>query len=353
MLLVARSAILPKPMQQVQTPSLSSQQPTDVERVAQLKAARDAVIEQLRVRIVGQSEAIDLLLLTLLARGHGLLVGVPGLAKTSLVTALAQALSLRSNRIQFTPDLMPSDITGTDVLEQDPQSGQRHFRFVPGPIFTHILLADEINRTPPKTQAALLQAMEERKVTAGGRTHVLEEPYMVFATQNPIEQEGTYPLPEAQLDRFMVQVNMGYPNQADEEEIVRRTTAPETDPPKAVLSREDILEMQALVRRVPVADSVVAHAVELVRATRPHEAGTPDAISHFVSFGGGPRASQALILGAKARAVLDGRYAAEIEDVRSLCLPTLRHRLVLNFRAEAESVRTADLIEKLLKHIEP
>jgi MoxR-like ATPase len=303
--------------------------------------------------MVGQSEAIDLLLLTLLARGHGLLVGVPGLAKTSLVTALAQTLSLHSNRIQFTPDLMPSDITGTDVLEQDPQSGQRHFRFVPGPIFTHILLADEINRTPPKTQAALLQAMEERKVTAGGRTHVLEDPYMVFATQNPIEQEGTYPLPEAQLDRFMVQVTMGYPKQEDEEEIVRRTTAPETEPPKAVLSREEILDMQALVRRVPVAESVIAHAVALVRATRPDAEGTPEALSHFVSFGGGPRASQALVLGAKARAVLDGRYAAEIEDVRSLCLPTLRHRLVLNFRAEAEGVRAADLIDQLLRHVQP
>lgn len=325
----------------------------DVERVKRLAAARDAILAQLRTRIVGQTEAIELLLTALLSRGHGLLVGVPGLAKTSLVSALAQTLSLHSNRIQFTPDLMPSDITGTEVLEQDHETGQRRFRFVPGPIFTHILLADEINRTPPKTQAALLQAMEERKVTAGGKTHVIESPYMVFATQNPIEQEGTFPLPEAQLDRFMLQVTMAYPDQAEEAEIVRRTTAPDTEAPRPVLTRQDILDMQALVRRVPAADSVIAHAVALVRASRPGESTAPEVVNRFLSFGAGPRASQALILGAKARAVLAGRFAAEVEDVRSLCLPILRHRLVLNFRADADGVRPDQLIGELLASVQP
>ena len=325
----------------------------DVERVERLAQARKEVVEQLHTRIVGQGEAIDLLLVALFARGHGLLVGVPGLAKTSLVSSLAQALSLGNNRIQFTPDLMPSDITGTDVLEQDQQTGERHFRFVPGPIFTNVLLADEINRTPPKTQAALLQAMEERQVTAGGRTHPIEPPYLVFATQNPIEQEGTYPLPEAQLDRFMLQINMEYPGLDDELEIVRRTTAPAQSSPTPVLHREEILAMQDLVRRVPVADHVVAHAVALVRATRPAEASAPEPIQRFLSFGGGPRASQALILGAKARAVLAGRFAAEVEDVRALALPILRHRLVTNFRAEAEGVRADSLITSLLEAVTP
>lgn len=337
----------------VHAQSTHQAEPTDVERVAQLAKAKHAVFEQVRTAIVGQTEAIDLLLLALLAKGHGLVVGVPGLAKTSLVTALAQTLSLESNRIQFTPDLMPSDITGTDILEEDPETGKRRFRFVPGPVFTNILLADEINRTPPKTQAALLQAMEERQVTAGGHTHALRDPYMVFATQNPIEQEGTYPLPEAQLDRFMIQINMGYPSAEDEQEIVRRTTAPAPSSPKPILSREDILAMQALVRRVPVAESVISHAVALVRATRAGHPDMPDGLRPYLSFGCGPRASQALILGAKARAVLDGRYAAEIDDVRSLCGPTLRHRLVLNFRADAEAIAVDDLIESLLNHVQP
>jgi MoxR-like ATPase len=322
---------------------------SDVERVAEMAAAKRRVVEQLRRRIVGQQEAVELLLVALFARGHGLLVGVPGLAKTSLVTSLAQTLSLRSNRIQFTPDLMPSDITGTDVLEQDTSTGQRHFRFVHGPIFTNILLADEINRTPPKTQAALLQAMEEHRVTASGTTHEIEAPYLVFATQNPIEQEGTYPLPEAQLDRFMLQIDMGYPGEADELEIVRRTTAPEPEPLQGVLSRDSILELQSLVRRVPVAPHVIAEAVALVRGTRPSEPGANAHVKTFVAFGAGPRASQALILAAKARAVLDGRYAAETEDVRALALPIMRHRLVMSFRAEAEGVRPAQIIEELLR----
>jgi MoxR-like ATPase len=328
-------------------------EPSDVERVAALAHAKKQLLEQLHVRIVGQERAIELLLVALFARGHGLLVGVPGLAKTSLVTSLAQTLSLSANRIQFTPDLMPSDITGTDVLEHDVATGERHFRFIPGPIFTNILLADEINRTPPKTQAALLQAMEEQRVTASGTTHVIAAPYLVFATQNPIEQEGTYPLPEAQLDRFMLQIEMGYPDADEELEIVRRTTAPEPDQLQAVLSRDEILELQTLVRRVPVAQHVIAHAVQLVRASRPSEPGVQDKVKAYVAFGAGPRASQALILAAKARAVLSGRYAAEVEDVRALALPVLRHRLVMSFRAEAEGVRPADLIETLLQSVRP
>lgn len=338
------------PPQPTRSTAQSQTLPTDVERVGALALAKRQVLEQLHRRIVGQEQAIDLLLIALFARGHGLLVGVPGLAKTSLVTSLAQTLSLAANRIQFTPDLMPSDITGTDVLEQDVMTGSRHFRFMPGPIFTNILLADEINRTPPKTQAALLQAMEEQRVTASGTTHLIEAPYLVFATQNPIEQEGTYPLPEAQLDRFMLQIEMHYPAAHEELEIVRRTTAPEPEALHSVLSREDILDLQALVRRVPVAPHVIDHAVQLVRASRPGEPNAHERVKAYVSFGAGPRASQALILAAKARAVLAGRYAAEIDDVRALALPILRHRLVMSFRAEAEGVRPADVVETLLQN---
>ena len=323
----------------------------DVELVARLAEAKREIIEQLRRRIVGQEQVIDLLLIALFARGHGLLVGVPGLAKTSLVTSLAQALSLKSNRIQFTPDLMPTDITGTDVLEHDSESGQRRFRFVPGPVFTNVLLADEINRTPPKTQAALLQAMEEQRVTAGGVTHAIEAPYLVFATQNPIEQEGTYPLPEAQLDRFMLQIEVGYPTAQDELEIVRRTTAPESAGPVAVLTRPEILWLQELVRRVPVAPHVIEYAVRIVRASRPEDASAPEIVRHYVGFGAGPRASQALILGAKARAVLGGRYAAEVEDVRALCAPIMRHRLVMNFRGEAEGVPPVRVLDAILAEL--
>jgi MoxR-like ATPase len=280
-----------------------------------------------------------------------LLVGVPGLAKTSLVTSLAKALSLSSNRIQFTPDLMPSDITGTDVLEQDPETGARRFRFVPGPVFTNVLLADEINRTPPKTQAALLQAMEEQRVTAGGVTHAIEPPYLVFATQNPIEQEGTYPLPEAQLDRFMLQIEVSYPNEVDEVEIVRRTTAPQPEELTAVLSRDEILELQQLVLRVPVAAHVIERAVSIARASRPDNERAPEMVHHFVAFGAGPRASQALILGAKARAVLSGRYAAEVEDVHALALPIMRHRLVMNFRGEAEGIAPGRVVSAILDEL--
>ncbi|MGD8858383.1 MAG: MoxR family ATPase [Myxococcales bacterium] len=323
----------------------------DVELVSRLATARGRILEQIRRRIVGQDEVIELLLVSLFAKGHGLLVGVPGLAKTSLITSLAQALSLSSNRIQFTPDLMPTDITGTDVLEQDAQTGQRRFRFVPGPVFTNVLLADEINRTPPKTQAALLQAMEEQRVTAGGETHPIEPPYMVFATQNPIEQEGTYPLPEAQLDRFMLEIRVSYPSEQDEVEIVRRTTAPAQPAPSAVLSREEILQLQELVRRVPVAPHVIEHAVAIARASRPDQDSAPGIVHDFVAFGAGPRASQSLILGAKARAVLDGRFAAEVEDVRALALPIMRHRLVMNFRGEAEGVPADRVVTAILAEL--
>ncbi|MCB9603746.1 MAG: MoxR family ATPase [Sandaracinus sp.] len=325
---------------------------SDVERVQELAKARRAIETELAKRIVGQKDVVELLLIALFARGHGLFVGVPGLAKTLLIQTLAEVLSLRFGRIQFTPDLMPSDITGTDVLEEDPETSRRVFRFVPGPVFTNILLADEINRTPPKTQAALLQAMAEGRVTAGGRTHALETPYLVFATQNPIEQEGTYPLPEAQLDRFLVQVDVGYPSEDEELEIVRRTTAPTTSTPQPVLGRSQIVELQELVPRVPVADHVVAHAVALARASRPSE-GAPSLVREYLSFGAGPRASQALVLGAKARAVLDGRFAAEVEDVRALAAPTLRHRLVPSFRAEAEGVRTDDVVAAILDSVAP
>ncbi len=323
----------------------------DVELVARLAEARAQIVEQLRRRIVGQEQVIELLLIALFAKGHGLLVGVPGLAKTSLVISLAQALSLKSNRIQFTPDLMPTDITGTDVLEQDAGSGQRRFRFVPGPVFTNVLLADEINRTPPKTQAALLQAMEEQRVTVGGVTHPIEAPYLVFATQNPIEQEGTYPLPEAQLDRFMLQIEVGYPSVQDELEIVRRTTAPERAGPDSVLTRAEILWLQDLVRRVPVAPHVIEHAVQIVRASRPEDPSAPELVKHYVGFGAGPRASQALILGAKARAVLEGRYAAEVEDVRALVAPIMRHRLVMNFRGEAEGVSSLSALKVIVAEL--
>jgi MoxR-like ATPase len=325
----------------------------DVEQVERLADARRRIVEQVKKRIVGQDRVIDLMLICLFARGHGLFVGVPGLAKTLLITTLAQVLSLRSNRIQFTPDLMPTDITGTDVLEEDPTTGERRFRFVEGPVFTNVLLADEINRTPPKTQAALLQSMAEGRVTAGGKTYPLEPPYLVFATQNPIEQEGTYPLPEAQLDRFLFQIDVGYPSEEEEIEIVRRTTAPLGEEPSAVLEREEILALSDLVPRVPVAPHVVEHAVALVRASRPDSKSAPPNVKQYVAFGAGPRASQALILGAKTRAVLDGRFAAEIEDVRTLAYPALRHRIVASFRAEAEGVKASHVIDAILEAVEP
>jgi MoxR-like ATPase len=278
-------------------------------------------------------------------------VGVPGLAKTLLISTLAEVLNLSFNRIQFTPDLMPSDITGTDILEEDRATGRRELRFMKGPLFANIVLADEVNRTPPKTQAALLQAMQEYRVTASGRTWPLEPPFLVFATQNPIEQEGTYPLPEAQLDRFMLLVDVGYPTAEEEVRIVQQTTSGTPAPLAKVLSPQEILTLQDLVRRVPVPDHVVKYAVELVRATRPKEPGALEVIRRNVAWGAGPRASQYLVVGAKARAVLQGRFAASVEDVRALARPVLRHRVLPNFTAESEGLTSVKLIEDLLQRI--
>ena len=319
----------------------------DVAQIERLADARRRLDAEVHKRIVGQDEALELLLICLLAKGHGLFVGVPGLAKTLLIQTLAEVLSLKSSRIQFTPDLMPADITGTDVLEEDQATGARSFRFVPGPVFTNLLLADEINRTPPKTQAALLQAMAEGRVTAGGRTYPLDPPFLVLATQNPIEQEGTFPLPEAQLDRFLLQVDVGYPSADEEAEIVRRTTAPTGATPAPVLDHDEVLEIQALIPRIPVADHVITHAVSVVRASRPEDPSAPELVRRYLRFGAGPRASQALIVGAKARAALQGRFAAEREDVDALIGPVLRHRLVPSFRAEAEDVALQSIIDAL------
>jgi MoxR-like ATPase len=323
----------------------------DVELVARLAQARHRIVEQLRRRIVGQEPVIDLLLIALFARGHGLLVGVPGLAKTSLVISLAQALSLRANRIQFTPDLMPTDITGTDVLEHDPESGQRSFRFVPGPVFANVLLADEVNRTPPKTQAALLEAMQERAVTAAGETYRLPPPFFVLATQNPIEQEGTYPLPEAQLDRFMLELPIYYPSKEEEEEVAMRTTGEEESTVQPVLAAAELIDLQKLVRRVPAPPSLVSFAVRLARSTRPSPEASPVSM-RYVSWGAGPRASQFLVLGAKARAASRGAAIPSYDDVRAVAPAVLAHRLVLNFEAEADGRTTRDVIRELLEESE-
>ncbi|HEX9291404.1 MAG TPA: MoxR family ATPase [Anaeromyxobacteraceae bacterium] len=325
----------------------------DLAAVRELAEARRLMLGELEKRIVGQRSVVDHLLVALFARGHCLFVGVPGLAKTLLISTVAEVLNLSFNRIQFTPDLMPSDITGTDVLEEDHTTGRREFRFVQGPIFANLILADEINRTPPKTQAALLQAMQEYRVTAGGETYPLDLPFLVFATQNPIEQEGTYPLPEAQLDRFMFYVNVHYPSTEEEVEIVRSTTTAVRRTLERVLSPHKIRELQELVLRVPAADHVIRHAVELVRMTRPKEPGTPDFVKELVEWGAGPRASQYLILGAKARAILDGRMAASIEDVRALAKPVLVHRVITNFRAESDNVSAEDVVTRLLERVKP
>ena len=333
-----------------------SSETSDLQTVQKLNQARERILAELRKAIVGQDEVVDHLLTALFAGGHVLLVGVPGLAKTLLVSSLARVLDLKFSRIQFTPDLMPSDITGTDILEEDSTTGRRAMRFIHGPVFANVVLADEINRTPPKTQAALLQAMQEREVTAGGQTLPLPPPFFVLATQNPIELEGTYPLPEAQLDRFMFNVQVDYPSQDEEEKIVASTTsayAPQLD---RVLGAQDILELQKLVRRVPAAEHVVRYAVRLARATRGRapEAGgapAPEFVRQWVSWGAGPRASQYLVLGAKTRAVLRGRLAPGIEDVQAVAASVLRHRIVTNFNAEAEGVRPDRIISDLLQSI--
>jgi MoxR-like ATPase len=325
----------------------------DLEAIGEMAVARREIAHEIEKRIIGQSAVVDHLLTALFARGHCLFVGVPGLAKTLLISTLAETLNLSFQRIQFTPDLMPSDITGTDVLEEDHATGKRSFRFIKGPLFANLVLADEVNRTPPKTQAALLQSMQEYKVTAGGRTFPLSPPFLVFATQNPIEQEGTYPLPEAQLDRFMFQVDVGYPTESEEEEIVRQQTSSYAPALRRVLSPERIVALQDLVLRVPAADHVIKYAVALTRGTRPGEAGAPDFVRQMVSWGAGPRASKNLILAGKARAILAGRFAVAVEDVAALARPTLQHRVILNYRAEAEGVRPGDVIDRLLATIRP
>jgi len=321
----------------------------DVEAVERLKGARDRIAKELSKVIIGQHKIIDQLLIALLSRGHCLLVGVPGLAKTLLVNSLAQVLDLKFNRIQFTPDLMPSDITGTEIIEEDTSTGKKQFRFVKGPIFSQIVLADEINRTPPKTQAALLQAMQEYEVTTAGKTLKLEQPFFVLATQNPIEQEGTYPLPEAQLDRFMFDLHLDYPSLDEENEIVRTTTADLQPDLQVVLASADILELQKLARRVPVSDHVVSYAVELVRKTRPDSDNVPDYIKQWITWGAGPRASQYLIIGAKTRAILDGRPMPDVNDVRSVAESVMRHRLVTSFSAAAEGITSTEIINRLLE----
>jgi MoxR-like ATPase len=316
----------------------------DVELLDQLARAHSALVEQIGRRIVGQHKIVDDLVAALLAGGHCLLVGVPGLAKTLLVQTVAQALDLSFSRVQFTPDLMPSDITGTELLEEDHATGRRFFKFAKGPIFANIVLADEINRAPPKTQAALLQAMQEHAVTAAGQTMRLPEPFFVLATQNPIEQEGTYPLPEAQLDRFMMQLTVGYPTREEEERIVTTTTGDFAVDIKPMLNAEQLLELQHLVRRLPAPPTVVSHAVRLARSTRPSAEEATPLVKKYVSWGAGPRASQYLILGAKARAAMDGRAMPDLEDVNAMAVPVLSHRVVVNFQAEAEGVSPERLV---------
>ena len=323
-----------------------------LELAKELVDTKNRIVAEIRKVIVGQDEVIENLLIALFCKGHCLFVGVPGLAKTLLVSTLARALNLNFSRIQFTPDLMPSDITGTDILYEDHTTNKREFRFIKGPIFSNIILADEINRTPPKTQAALLQAMQEQQVTVGGNTYELDQPFLVFATQNPIEHEGTYPLPEAQLDRFMFIINVTYPTMQQEVDIAMTTTSGIDQELDVVLHAEQVQELQKLVPSVPVSEHVAEYAVRLVQSSRPDKNGaTPDFINEWVEWGAGPRASQYLILGAKARTLMDNRVTATIEDVQSVARQVLEHRLILNFKAEAENITTNDIIEKLLKSV--
>ncbi len=325
----------------------------DLESAArEVNSAYERITGEVHKVIVGQDEVIDELMIVLLCGGHALVVGVPGLAKTLLISTIAKTLSLGFSRIQFTPDLMPSDMTGTEVIEEDRSTGARELRFVKGPIFSNMILADEINRTPPKTQAALLEAMQERQVTAGGVRHVLPDPFFVLATQNPIEQEGTYPLPEAQLDRFMFHVNITYPTEEQELQIVKQTTTIQEVTLSPVLGREDVLRLQNLVRQVPVADHVVRYALRIARMTRVHGSGRkPEVVENYVSWGAGPRASQYLVLGAKAKAILSGASHVMPEHIQAVALPVMRHRIVTNFNAEADGVTTDDIVKDLLQQI--
>lgn len=321
---------------------------SDVEAVRELNSSYQAMRAEIAKVIVGQDAVIEQLFISLLSRGHCLLIGVPGLAKTLLIKTLADVLDLKFNRIQFTPDLMPSDITGTEIIEEDKKSGGKVFKFVEGPVFANIVLADEINRTPPKTQAALLESMQEHRVTAAGKTYTLDEPFFVLATQNPIEQEGTYPLPEAQLDRFMFNLWLEYPSFEEEKQIVKSTTSQYTPKLKHVISGANIIDYQDLIRRVPVADNVIDYAVSLVAKTRSKDSRSPQFVKDWLTWGAGPRASQYLILGAKTRSVLHGKYTPDIDDVRAVALPVLRHRIIPNFNAEADGITPVQIIERLL-----
>ncbi len=324
----------------------------DLQSVEKLNEAYQQISRELAKVIVGQQQVIDELLIALFSRGHCLLVGVPGLAKTLMIRCVAEAMSLEFNRIQFTPDLMPSDITGTEVIQEDKSTGEREFRFLKGPIFANIILADEINRTPPKTQAALLEAMQEQQVTAGGQRHVLPQPFFVLATQNPIEQEGTYPLPEAQLDRFMFNVMVDYPTEDEELEIVKRTTSDIEVKITPTLDAAQIATLTAIVRKVPIADHIARYALQLARMTRSRNEAVPDFIKEFVLWGAGPRASQYLVLGAKSRAILNGRNYVSTEDIQAVALPVLRHRIKTNFNADAEGITSDDIIRRLIETIE-
>ncbi len=328
--------------------TVSHAAPDDVQQLEHLAQAVERLRHQVSRRIVGQDEPINGILTAILAGGHALLIGVPGLAKTLMVSTVAEALALTFHRIQFTPDLMPSDITGTEIIEEDHTTGKRAFRFVHGPVFANVVLADEINRTPPKTQAALLQAMQEHEVTAAGETYRLEEPFFVLATQNPIEQEGTYPLPEAQLDRFMFELRVGYPSRTEEEAIVEQTTGATKVTMEPVLDAATLVNLQGLVRRIPVSEGLIRSAVTLARMTRPKESDAPSFVRQYVDWGAGPRASQYLVLGAKARAAIDGRPMADLEDVKQVAPSVLRHRLVTNFAAEADNRTSEDVVAELI-----
>ena len=325
-------------------------QKNDVKLVEQLNETIKKIKLEIAKVIIGQDEIIDQLLISLLARGHCLLVGVPGLAKTLLIKTLAEVIDLKFSRIQFTPDLMPSDITGTELVEEDPVSKKRNFRFVPGPIFANVILADEINRTPPKTQSALLEAMQEHRVTTAGVTSTLSEPFFVLATQNPIEQEGTYPLPEAQLDRFMFNLWLDYPSFEEEIKIVESTTSEYKPEVNKIISAKEIITYQDLVRKVPVAENVIKFAVDIANKTRPNNAASPETIKHWISWGAGPRASQYLILAAKTRAITQGRFTPNIDDVKFAMVPVLRHRIITNFNAEAEGINSVDVIKRLVEN---
>jgi MoxR-like ATPase len=334
-------------MTATQTPAHSAPH-DDVQQLERLVGAVSGLKSQVAQRIVGQEDVVDGILTAILAGGHALLIGVPGLAKTLMVQTVSEALDLSFNRVQFTPDLMPSDITGTEIIEEDLTTGRRAFRFVQGPIFANVVLADEINRTPPKTQAALLQAMQEHQITAAGTTYRLPDPFFVLATQNPIEQEGTYPLPEAQLDRFMLELRVSYPSRAEEEAIVEQTTGTARVGLQPVLDAQSVLAMQALVRRIPVSRGLIRAAVSLARMTRPGDADAPPFIKEYVEWGAGPRASQYLVLGAKARAAIAGRPMADLEDVRAVAASVLRHRIVTNFAAEAADRTSEDIVRELI-----